>query len=545
MKLLQIIPHFLTNLKQWWLRDYVAPTEHEEVMEHATSEGELSSRYLFMVGISCAIAMLGLLLSSPAVVIGAMLVSPLMGPIMSLGFSLCTLNMSQMRRALLGIITGFLMAVAISWLIVTLSPITDATPEIMGRTQPNLFDLLVALFSGLAGGYAVIKRKGEGIVGVAIATALMPPLAVVGYGLAMGNSDIYGGAFMLFMTNLLAISLSVSVLAKWYGFGVRHKKRGHTFWQAVLVLGTFIALSFPLGVALKNIAYQTYVTQTAKQTITTAMGEDSRISLFNISFPASTEAPLLIDSVVLTSNFNKQAQRKILEKLETTLETKIRLKLDQVVVAKEAIQNPVKTVADNTLTAPSSGTVSGGTRSMASDDMVTALKQAAFFPTRFIEVDKARQQATLHPDHIKGMNLDLLQQFEQSLEEKFPSWKIQVVAPMQALPTIAFETGQNIPTPAGETALQNIQWALKNWGISNVDVIGFASTVGEFDRFDNRTLAYQRAHHITQKLAETGISATTKREYHYATQRRQERDYGTNSFHKVEIRLAQPINTAN
>ncbi|MFT4585478.1 MAG: putative hydrophobic protein (TIGR00271 family) [Gammaproteobacteria bacterium] len=243
-----------------------------------------------------------------------MLISPLMDPIMSLGLSLCVIDLRQMRKALEALLAGIALVLAISWVIVTLSPITDATPEIMARTQPNptqpnLFDLLVAIFSGMAGGYAVIHRKGEAIVGVAIATALMPPLAVVGFGLATECAPIAKGAFMLFMTNLLAISLTVTLMAKFYGFDQTHSKK-HTVWQMGLVIAVFGALSIPLGVVLKDIAYQTYVTRTVKSTIEDYFGEDrSRISLFNINF--ANDERTNIDAVVLTTKYKSKAQPEL------------------------------------------------------------------------------------------------------------------------------------------------------------------------------------------------------------------------------------------
>ncbi len=201
-----------------------------------------------MVVMSCGIAILGLLQNSAAVIIGAMLISPLMAPIVALGFSLCRLDYRQMQRSLATIAAGILLALAIAVLIVLASPLRDPTEEILARTQPNLFDLLVAVFSGLAGGYAVIRGRGETIVGVAIAAALMPPLAVTGYGLATGQASVAMGFGFLFMTNLLAIAVSVSLVARWYGFGPQATPTRHT-WQAAIVFATFAALSVPLGLS--------------------------------------------------------------------------------------------------------------------------------------------------------------------------------------------------------------------------------------------------------------------------------------------------------
>ncbi|WP_312236790.1 TIGR00341 family protein [Stenotrophomonas sp.] len=240
----------------------VQHVEHAAVIDNVADAGGLSPRFAFMAVMSCGIAILGLLQSSAAVVIGAMLISPLMGPIVQLGFSLCVVDFRMMGRALLALLAGVLLALATAMCIVWLSPLREATSEILARTQPTLFDLLVAMLSGLAGGYAVITRKGEAIVGVAIATALMPPLAVVAFGLATGDLGIAGGAFFLFMTNLLAIALSVTLIAKWYGFGMDNSPK-HTAWQAIVIASTFVLLALPLGLALRNIGEQTW---TANQT---------------------------------------------------------------------------------------------------------------------------------------------------------------------------------------------------------------------------------------------------------------------------------------
>ena len=130
-----------------------------------------------MTMMSAGIAVLGLLLSSPAVVIGAMLISPLMNPILGLGFSLALFDFAELRRSLSALAIGATAALLFTAFIVLVSPLKAPTAEILARTRPNLFDLLVALFAALAGTFAIIRGRGETIVGVAIATALMPPLA--------------------------------------------------------------------------------------------------------------------------------------------------------------------------------------------------------------------------------------------------------------------------------------------------------------------------------------------------------------------------------
>jgi uncharacterized hydrophobic protein (TIGR00271 family) len=523
----------LQRLKHWQQLKYVQKINHQEVVEHVREEGGLTSRYSFMTIISSAIAILGLLLSSPAVVIGAMLISPLMGPIISLGFSLCLLDSAQMRKALIGLIAGVFLALAISWLIVSISPLSDATPEIMARTRPNLFDLLVAIFSGLAGGYSVIKRKGEGIVGVAIATALMPPLAVTGFGLATYNMAIASGAFMLLMTNLLAIALSVTLLAKFYGFGSGHGGK-HTAWQILLVLFVFGVLSLPLGVALKDITYQTYVTKMVKGTITEYFGgAKSHISLFDISF--STEGGTLVDTVVLTPKYKPKAQEEISALLAEKTSNHIDLSLDQLVVADDIIKEA--TPAPSTENKVSSPLLQPKIARLSHEaEMTLSLEQAVFFPTQYIKVDAESRKAILFAKAQKGVNLITLHRFEESLLRRHPGWDIAIIPPMQALPYLYFATGSTALSEAETAKLNDIIWALKRWDAHEWAVLGYASSTGDSDQ---SSLAYKRAEYVLEALQQAGIKALAKAVYAGSDQRKNEVTQGLNSFQRVEIRLRQ------
>ena len=164
------------HLWETWLAGGV---DHDHVLKQIAEESGWSGRYAFLIVISAIISLLGLLMPSVAVLIGAMLLSPLMMPIIGLGFGIATLDFHEIRRALLALAAGSAIAVILSALLVSISPVQTITSEIAGRTQPTLFDLLVALLSAVAGAYALIRGRGGTVVGVAIAIALMPPLAVV------------------------------------------------------------------------------------------------------------------------------------------------------------------------------------------------------------------------------------------------------------------------------------------------------------------------------------------------------------------------------
>ena len=158
--MVETAPHHA--LLDWWRTHAVAEVEHQDVNERVHEDAGWSSRYLFNTAMSAGIAILGLLLSSPAVVIGAMLISPLMGPIIGLGFSLATADAHQIKRAGVALFAGSLFAILFCAALVLISPLQNVTSEIAARTRPNLFDLVVALFSALAGSYATIRgRAGD------------------------------------------------------------------------------------------------------------------------------------------------------------------------------------------------------------------------------------------------------------------------------------------------------------------------------------------------------------------------------------------------
>lgn len=172
-----------------------------------------SANYILDLVFAAGIATLGLVLNSPAVVIGAMLISPLMGPILAAGLAFASSDIYLGVKSILGLLGSMFAAVAFSAVLVWLLPFQSPTSEILARTQPNLLDLGVAIFSGLAGSVVTARSlsgsAASALPGVAIAVALMPPLCTVGFGVGSGwNWPIISGAALLFLTNLVAIAAS-------------------------------------------------------------------------------------------------------------------------------------------------------------------------------------------------------------------------------------------------------------------------------------------------------------------------------------------------
>lgn len=174
---------------------------------------------LYILMFAIMIASIGLNVNSPAVIIGAMLISPLMGPIMGIGLGVGINDFDLIIKAMknLGIAAGI--SILTSALYFAITPLNEAQSELLARTTPTLWDVLIGLFGGLAGIVAGSrKEKSNAIPGVAIATALMPPLCTAGYGLATGQFSYFIGAFYLFFINSVFISLSTFIIVRALGY---------------------------------------------------------------------------------------------------------------------------------------------------------------------------------------------------------------------------------------------------------------------------------------------------------------------------------------
>ena len=162
-----------------------------------------------------AIASIGLDVSSPALLIGAMLISPLMSPILGIGLSIGINDRKTLFGSLKSFGTAVLVSLTTSVIYFSLSPIGTATPEMLSRTSPTVLDVMVAFFGGIAGIVAGSRKdKSAAIPGVAIATALLPPLCVAGFGIAHGDLKIFLGSFYLFFLNSVFISLATYVIVR-------------------------------------------------------------------------------------------------------------------------------------------------------------------------------------------------------------------------------------------------------------------------------------------------------------------------------------------
>lgn len=190
--------------------------DKKKVLENIRSSISFRGSNLWILVCAIIIASVGLNMNSTAVIIGAMLISPLMGPIVSAGFALGMFDFKLLRKAFKNLVIATAVSLAVSSVYFYLSPFKEVQSELLARTSPTIYDVLIAFFGGLVGVIAITRvEKGNPIPGVAIATALMPPLCTAGYGIATFNFNYFAGAFYLYTINCFFICIATFLVVKY------------------------------------------------------------------------------------------------------------------------------------------------------------------------------------------------------------------------------------------------------------------------------------------------------------------------------------------
>ena len=244
--------------------------------------------YFVMMSLASVMATLGLVLNSAAVIIGAMLVAPLITPVLAISLGIVQGDARLLRYALESTIKGVILAILLAALLAAVSPLVDLNAEILARTRPTLVDLIVALASGAAGAYAIARKDvSEALPGVAVAAALVPPLGVTGIGIAMRNTQITGGALLLFATNLTAISLIGSLTFLLLGFrpAVEAKERRVQLRRGLVISSILLLIiSLPLAYMLVGTVRLGRERQAIHHALTAEIEEMEGISLVDFQF---------------------------------------------------------------------------------------------------------------------------------------------------------------------------------------------------------------------------------------------------------------------
>jgi uncharacterized hydrophobic protein (TIGR00271 family) len=303
----------------------------QKSITHSASPG--IGFYIFVV-LSGTIATLGLLINSSPVIIGAMLLAPLMSPIIGIGLSTVIGDWQLLKASMIALLRGMMLAVTLSAVITLVNSflpfvsLSNLAPEIMARTLPTPIDLVIALAGGLGGAYALSRKDmSAALPGVAIATALMPPLSVMGIGLALARMDVALGATLLFVTNAAAIASGSGLVFFLIGFspvpksGRRHKENGSIPASIVITILMIIALILPLTFFALSSVQQTSMQNQIKALVTEQLENFDGVeiltsdiyeeeSTYFVDVTVRTTQPLptgLVDSIdqQLKMNFDK------------------------------------------------------------------------------------------------------------------------------------------------------------------------------------------------------------------------------------------------
>ena len=304
------------------LLDISHDTDREATMEAILKDIPFKGHNAWILIFSIIVASVGLNVGSTAVVIGAMLISPLMGPIVGLGFSVAINDVDTLRRSLinLGVMVGLSLITA--FLYFQLSPLTEMTAELEARTYPTILDVLVAIFGGLA--LIIAKAKRGTIVtvisGVAIATALMPPLCTAGYGLAVWDFSVFGGAMYLFTINTIFIALSTFVVSKFLRFPlVKYANSLRRKRIAQIASSIAIVVMIPSVYLFYNLLKESYFENDATKFIQSELASYKQSFLQKNSTVISYNSG--IDPVIEVSFLGKEIPRDVIllwkDKLKT------------------------------------------------------------------------------------------------------------------------------------------------------------------------------------------------------------------------------------
>jgi uncharacterized hydrophobic protein (TIGR00271 family) len=363
----------LTRLGRW-LR--MEPDAKPQVYAQVYGTADMASvNYWAELVLSAGIATFGLVLNSPAVIIGAMLISPLMGPIMATGLALSAGDLYLAVKAVVNLATSIAVAILLSGVMVWLLPFHSATNEILARINPNLLDLGVALFSGLAGSIAVARSNGNQAIstlpGVAIAVALMPPLCTIGFGLGSGaNMRIMGGAGLLFLTNLVAIVASAFLVFLLVGMNspeirvqmeaVRSRERfagrlaggplgrilasgSQLHWRGLMLIVLLAAVAVPLRRALQQVAGEAVARTAVQQAIQNLIPRGALVS---------QQVEVGRDSIAVQLVATQRIPKRKIEAAEQSIEQRSGRKAD-LSIASVASQSELAELMQRVSTVPS------------------------------------------------------------------------------------------------------------------------------------------------------------------------------------------------
>lgn len=295
-------------------RKQINPVQLEQLQDDLLEESAVNKTYLILIVGSCAIATFGLLTNSTAVIIGAMIIAPLMLPIRGLAVGALIGNLFLFRQGLIAVIAGTVLSVGLSAGLGWVTGISSFGSEVLSRSKPTLLDLGIAVAAGGISGYAKIQPKvSASLAGTAIAVALMPPICVVGLGLAHANWPLSLGSSLLYLTNLLGITLSCMLTFLIAGYTPLRQARKAMSW-AISFTGILL---LPLTISFVELVRQSRLESNLKAALVKGTVTFQQVELVNIDtnwlskppevrLTVRSKAPITPKQVQLLESFIKR-----------------------------------------------------------------------------------------------------------------------------------------------------------------------------------------------------------------------------------------------
>jgi uncharacterized hydrophobic protein (TIGR00271 family) len=342
-----------------WLAKKASKIDHAEVLKDIYLDSSITASYFLILTIANWIALSGLITNSAAVIIGAMLISPLMSPILNIGFAFITGDRFVWLKSLKKIVFGVALTLVTAAIATYLSPLKEVTNEILSRTRPNLYDLIIALLAGAAGAAALCTKKNYLTIvpGVAIATAVIPPLSVAGFGIGTWNVRIFAGGFFLFFTNFVAIIIATCVVFFIYGFrpAVVGEESLVQLKRRVSVLASVLfVISLPLLYTLHQSIAEVRLRGTIESVLKNNLNREGLSHLATFSYFQRKDRGLDIKCIVNTVSYMKEDQVAAVEtNLKEGLKREVKLNMEQIQVQPGGLkEQKVKAVLEPAIAPP-------------------------------------------------------------------------------------------------------------------------------------------------------------------------------------------------
>jgi uncharacterized hydrophobic protein (TIGR00271 family) len=309
------------------LISHVEDSQLTALQKRLESISLLTPEFIVLLAGSTVIATFGLFQNSAAVIIGAMIIAPLMRPLVALSLATITADTALLSRAMLTLAVGTLAGLFIAIVMACFLRSLELSPEILGRTHPTLLDLGVALFAGAIGAYCQTNQKlADSLAGVAISVALVPPLSVVGIGLALNEVAIWSGAALLYATNLIGITLAGSLVFLLMGYTpLQQAKKGLAISSGVTIL-----LFLPLALSMRELVIENQISAKVRmllkdKTLTFRGVQLREVEVKRFRTPTRVSATVIASNWPISSHQVKLVQDFLVKEIGLPIEFRLRI----------------------------------------------------------------------------------------------------------------------------------------------------------------------------------------------------------------------------